>query len=452
MSFQARLLICLLALGSVAPSFLLADDSSPDHQYYLDKGNLYVKEGKSQTAIKYYQEAIERNPYNVQARNNLGELYAKSNLIDEAMEQFDKALEVQHNYVPALNNKSYLYLQKRIYSQAILFARKAIQIDPESGSAHFNLGVAYLGLKQYANSASELKMAIRGYKDRAPVYEKLGDVYQAQTRHEEAIAYYRQALDVDSLDATARGKLGESYLALGDEKKAVEQFKYSADLAPTNIAAQYRLAEHYVDIRDWNNAKRLYLIILSIDNQQAKAHKALAMIYERDEQYGLALYHWQKYAEINPKDLEAADHIKTIRKPLLSKKQIDQLEMEKKMKESALQQAAPTADPSLAMPADNGNPPNPWDSNPSASVPVPTAVGGAPAAQPAAQVEQPVGVAPIDVGTTAPAAQPAAVVPVDTGNNAAPAAASAPAPSGLMAVGDAPTATPSQGNVPSLPK
>jgi hypothetical protein len=253
---------------------------------------------------------------------------------------------------------------------------------------------------------------------------------------------------------------------LGDEKKAVEQFKYSADLAPKNISAQYRLAEHYEDIRDWDKAKRLYLIILSIDDQQAKAHKQLALIYERDEKYGLALYHWQKYAEINPKDQEVAAHITELRKPLLSKKQIDQLENERKMKEAEMQQVTPTVAVSSSVAADKGNPPNPPDSNSSANVPAPAssvAVG-----VPAIQSEQPVGVAPIDTGASsnqsvnvAPvntnvsstANQPVAVASMDAGNNPVPATAPADAsPAGLVPVGDAPTPTPSQGNVPSLPK
>ncbi len=445
MSFRTRLF--LLVLGSLMVPVGLFADNSPDAQFYLDKGNLYVKEGKPSTAMQYYKEAVERNPYNVQARNNLGELYARDNDVPQAMEQFDKALEIQPNYVPALTNEAYLFLQKRIYDKTIYYAKRALSIDPESGSAHFNLGTAYLGEKRYNDAVDELKLAVRSYKDTAPVYEKLGDAFQAQARHEEAIAYYRQALDVDPLDATARGKMGESFLALGDEKKAVEQFKYASDIAPKSIEAQYRLAEHYEDIRDWDHAKRLYLIILSVDNEQAKAHRQLALIFERDEQFGLALYHWNKYAEINPKDKEAQDHILKIRKPLLSKKQIDQLQAEKKLKdeEAAMQTATPSGP--LPMPQDNGGaPPNPWDSNPSAAVQVPKV-------EPTVSLatNEPTVVSSVSTGpANANASQPAVVAPADQ----APASGTTSAsPSGLVAVGDAPTTTPVQsGDIPKLPQ
>lgn len=448
MSFRTRLF--MLVLGSLMVPTLLLADTSPDAQFYLDKGNLYVQEGKPGTAMQYYKEAVERDPYNVQARNNLGELYARNNDIDQAMEQFNKAIELQPNYVPALTNMAYLFLQKHIYDKTIYYAKRALSIDPESGSAHFNLGTAYLGMKRYDDAVDELKLAVRSYKDTAPVYEKLGDAFQAQNRHEEAVAYYREALNVDPLDASARGKMGESYLALGEEKKAVEQFKYSSDIAPNNIVAQYRLAQHYEDIRDWDHAKRLYLIILSVDDQQAEAHRQLALIYERDEEYGLALYHWNKYAEINPKDQEAAEHIQKIRKPLLSKKQIDQLQAEKKLKdaEAAMQTATPSAP--LPMPQDNGGaPPNPWDSNPSAGVQVPkveptvSLVTTEPTVVSSASTS-PAVVAPADTG----ASQSAVVAPADQSSSG-----SASSSSGLQPVGDAPTATPVQsGDIPKLPQ
>jgi hypothetical protein len=301
-------------------------------------------------------------------------------------------------------------------------------------------------------------MAIRSYKDTAPVYEKLGDVYRAQSRDEEAIAYYRQALDVDSVDATARDKLGESYLTLGDEKKAVEQFKYASDIAPDNIDAQYRLAEHYEDIREWDKAERVYLIILSMKPEEGKAHRQIALIYERNEKYGLALYHWKKYSEINPKDQEAIEHIQAIRKPLLSKKQIDQLAAEKKMKDSSSPKVTPTISAPVVGNSTDANTANPGDAASSAPPPLPAANESV-----APAVESQAVAAPMDNGASSaagasaapPASAPAAVAPVDNGNSNAPAvsavAPSSDASAGLVPVGDMATPTPSQGNVPTLP-
>ena len=61
-----------------------------DSQFFLDKANLYLREGKTETAIEYFKEALEQDPYNVQAYNNLGKAYAKKHMHDEALVQFDR--------------------------------------------------------------------------------------------------------------------------------------------------------------------------------------------------------------------------------------------------------------------------------------------------------------------------------------------------------------------------
>ena len=115
-----------LALGSfffslVFPLFAL---EQKDSQFYLDKANLYIKEGRSEMAIQYLQEAVEKDPYNAEARNNLGEIYAKKNMLDDALNQFDKALELRPHYIQALSNESYVYLQKKIFPNPFFTRRR----------------------------------------------------------------------------------------------------------------------------------------------------------------------------------------------------------------------------------------------------------------------------------------------------------------------------------------
>ena len=323
MFFSEKIFLCAALLSFFPLNALWADQEQS--QYFLDKGNIYKNEKKMETAIEYYKESIEQNPYNAEAHNNLGELYARKNMIDDALVQFDKALELQPGYVAALSNESFAYLQKKVYPQAIFYAKKALMIDPGFGSAHYNLGMAYFFLGQYSDALPELKLAVRYFPDNADIYERLGDDYRAQNRMEEAIAYYHLAIRADPLDAGCRSKLGDIYLDEDEEKKALEQYEASEDLEPNNIESRYKMADHYESIRDWNSARREYLLILATDDQQARAHKQVALIYERDEQTGLALYHWDKYLKIVPDDPEAKQHIIDIRKPMLTKKQAEEM-------------------------------------------------------------------------------------------------------------------------------
>jgi tetratricopeptide (TPR) repeat protein len=64
-----------MILAAVAAFVLLAPLAGAvesKSKYFFDKGNLYLKKGKLETAIKYFQEAIDIDPYNAEAHNNLG--------------------------------------------------------------------------------------------------------------------------------------------------------------------------------------------------------------------------------------------------------------------------------------------------------------------------------------------------------------------------------------------
>ena len=171
-------------------------------------------------------------------------------------------------------------------------------------------------------------------------------------------------------------------------------------------------------------------MIIAVDDQQAEAYKEVAKIYERDDQMGLALYNWDKYLRIVPNDAEAKQHITDIRKPLLTKKQAEQMDaFEKKVK-----QAEPTPTPiRLGKPI---------------PTPKPTALP-APAVQPQAQ-------APEDTPTPVPPAQAA---PVDNAanqalNQPAPAVQSfmTPTPSTQLVPVDVLQDTPTPDTMGSIPK
>jgi tetratricopeptide (TPR) repeat protein len=148
-------------------------------------------------------------------------------------------------------------------------------------------------------------------------------------REEEAGAYYHQAIKANPLSDSAHDKLGDILNHSEKEDRSMEQYRASADLNPAGLNAHYQLAEHYKSLRDWTSAKREYLTILNVSggtkSRESEAHKEVAKIYERDEQWGSALYHWREYIKLVPGDQEAKRHLNELRKPTLTKKQAEQI-------------------------------------------------------------------------------------------------------------------------------
>ncbi|HJT24024.1 MAG TPA: hypothetical protein VJ873_05575, partial [bacterium] len=68
------------------------------------------------------------------------------------------------------------------------------------------------------------------------------------------------------------------------------------------------------------------------------------------DEVGLALYHWDKYLEIVPKDADARQHMIDMRKPLLTKKQAQELE-KLKQQENGGAKATPVSTPNAPLTA-----------------------------------------------------------------------------------------------------
>lgn len=317
MKATSRLIVhAALLFLMVLPAF-----AAKDSRYYLDKGNVYLKEGRVESALKYFQEAVELDPGNAEARNNLGEVYARLNMVEDAQAQFTKALELKPGYMEALSNLSYVSLQRHLYPDAEKYARMALKIDPNHAPARYNLGLTQLATGRPQEAVSSIKLALAAMPPNAEVSQRLGDAYRALNRPDDALAYYRQAASINASSPGLQEKIGDMYAVLGQEPRAIERYRMSAELEPGRIPTRYRLAESDKDQRDWNAALGEYLRILAVDDHQAVAHREAAKLYERKGLDGLAMDHWTRYCQLNPDDADAKKHLADIRKPLISREE-----------------------------------------------------------------------------------------------------------------------------------
>jgi tetratricopeptide (TPR) repeat protein len=93
-------------------------------------------------AIVALRKAIELDPKNAQAHDNLGVALRQQKKLDEAVAAHRKAIEVDPKYAPAHHNLgATLYYQQKL-DEAIAEYGKAIELNPKSAPAHNDLGMA----------------------------------------------------------------------------------------------------------------------------------------------------------------------------------------------------------------------------------------------------------------------------------------------------------------------
>ena len=97
-------------------------------------------------AIACFRKAIELDPKDAMAHNNLGDALRQKGQVDEAIACYRKAIELDPKYAAAhCNLGTICSIPSGDYEAAIACYRKAIELDPKYALAHYNLGNALRG-------------------------------------------------------------------------------------------------------------------------------------------------------------------------------------------------------------------------------------------------------------------------------------------------------------------
>ncbi|MFB3040711.1 MAG: tetratricopeptide repeat protein [Candidatus Poribacteria bacterium] len=222
---------------------VFARDSTHSRAHF-QHGCLHRLQGNLQAAERSYRKAIENNPANLEAQNNLGHLYSEMQQFDKAENAFDAVIHAYRQgaskpsldtwlgyaYSCAADNHSSEKLNEVYREMSQQFAeipdatREFSAVDSSrtdvSARIWVKLGQALLdrNLPQMATYASKTAIAIAPQSDLA--LEAFGDVLMSTDKYEDAREQYEKALEIapDRLELFFR--LGDCYLNLGASEVA----------------------------------------------------------------------------------------------------------------------------------------------------------------------------------------------------------------------------------------
>jgi Flp pilus assembly protein TadD len=178
--------------GSPAPPpDMKADDLNESARAAMQNGNF-------QLAIQLLKRAVDVEPKNKYAWNNLGLCYLSLRQGDNAVAAFQKALEVNPYDEFAYNNLGRAYWQDRKYDDAASAFHKQLENNPLDKFAHANLGAMYAEWHKYDLAAPELEKAASLTPDDAGLQVSLGDAYLNLGQDDKALAAFDRAVEISA--------------------------------------------------------------------------------------------------------------------------------------------------------------------------------------------------------------------------------------------------------------
>jgi tetratricopeptide (TPR) repeat protein len=192
------------------------------HQLYL-KGTYFSNKRTApdlQTAIEYFNDAIEKDPNYALAYAGLADAYT--------------VLSVLGGEGPTMT-----------VSKAKAAARKALQLDDTLPEAHNSLGLVLAFYEfDFAQSKKEFERAIELNPNYADAHHQFGNVNLIKVgEFDRAIAEGTRALELDPLSLIINADLSQNYLMARRYDESIEQSRKTLALDPRFYCAHWNLGE-----------------------------------------------------------------------------------------------------------------------------------------------------------------------------------------------------------------
>jgi protein O-GlcNAc transferase len=199
--------------------------------------------GQAEAAFRI---AVQRDPGNWDAHNNLGVCLQAGGRLLEAESCFRRAIELRPGLVESHSNLAGILIGLGRAEEAEQGCRRALELDPRSASALNNLGIALSVQFRQDEAMACYLSAIAVSPQHAGAHFNLGASYEVRAQHEKAAHHYGAALAARPQHHQARAKWIQMRCALcewrglnDDIAVLVENVRQqsSADLAPLTLLA-----------------------------------------------------------------------------------------------------------------------------------------------------------------------------------------------------------------------
>lgn len=150
----------------------------------------------------------------------------------KAIECNKKALQIQPNNDDAWNNLGVIYQKLGDIYKAIECTKKVTVINPNFDAAWHNLGVYYRSLGDIQKEIKYMQKAVDVNPNNFYSWTALGSAYGELGKQQKAIECSRKAVQINPKYDLAWHNLGVSYYLLGDKQKAREYAQEAIRLNP----------------------------------------------------------------------------------------------------------------------------------------------------------------------------------------------------------------------------
>ena len=289
---------------NVQPEAFLKLDA-PVTKFYdvFDRAMALEKKGQHSAAVAEWRKALELDPEDAKANNNLGLGLTRDGRLDEAIPHFEKAVEGDPRFAEAYNNLGIARAQKGQVEEAIRHFQKAVELEPDYGSAHNNLGAALLQSGRIDEAIPHFQKAVEVIPDFADAHNNLGMALLQKGNVDEATPHFQKAVEVNPNFADAHNNLGITLLQNGKVDEAIPRFQKAVEISPDFADAHDNLGMALLEKGKGDEAIPHFQKALELDPRRAQTYYNLGGALYMQGKVREALARWREGLRADPNSL-----------------------------------------------------------------------------------------------------------------------------------------------------
>ena len=212
-------------LDQAARSFEAALHDNPQSaEAAYGLGSVYLQQGKIAEAKEQFEHATKLQPTSPStlpdAWNNLGLLAAREGRSDEAIAYFQQALALSPDHLVALENLGNVYRQQKNWGEARKLLDRAVSVGPNDAEANYSLGMVYAQLNDVDRAQNYLERALKLRPGYPEALNNLGILSLRRNHPEQAVANFEECIRVAPAFDQAYLNLARVYVIQGTPDKA----------------------------------------------------------------------------------------------------------------------------------------------------------------------------------------------------------------------------------------
>lgn len=267
---------------------------------YYHIGAVLAADGRKDEARDAFEQALNLNPGDSRAHNDLAVLLEAAGEYDAALEHYRTAVEANPEFALALSNLGDLLGRMGDVEGAVETFKKALEQDPDNPELQYNLAVQLTELGEVKEAIGWYKAVLKQAPDDVRTLNNLGLLLAGQGKTEEAARLFRKALKVAPSYTLARANLGNLLIEGGAFDSGIAVYKAGIELNPEDADLLNGIGYQYALHGDSEEAKLWYERALNLQPAFTRARINLAYVCLQAEAYEEAFKQFEWLHEQEP--------------------------------------------------------------------------------------------------------------------------------------------------------